>query len=296
MFELRRLRLLHELALRGTIAEVAMSLGYSASTVSQQLAQLEREAGVALLEPDGRRVRLTAQGRVLAAHAARALELDEAARAELSTSQNTPARVRIAVMPTAAEALVPAALTILAKRMPELRVEMRELAPETALFELQARAFDLVVAEQYPGHTRPVSEGIERTLLGRDPIRLAVSRGDAAVELSDLRDRAWVLEPQGAAVRRWAVQQCRAAGFEPDVRFEATDLVAHARLVAAGHAVAMLPDLVWTGGRASVRLLELPGSPVREIFAATRASSRDSAAVVAVRDALAEALEAHAPH
>ncbi|MFB7250104.1 LysR substrate-binding domain-containing protein [Microbacterium sp. NPDC056234] len=296
MFELRRLRLLHELALRGTIAEVAASLGYSASTVSQQLAQLEREAGVPLLEPDGRRVRLTAQGRVLAAHAARALELDETARAELSSSQNAPARVRIAVMPTAAEALVPPALSLLAARMPELRVEMRELAPEVALFELQARAFDLVVAEQYPGHTRPVSEGIDRTLLGRDPIRLAVPRGDVAVELADLRDRAWVLEPQGAAVRRWAVQQCRAAGFEPDVRFEATDLVAHARLVAAGHAVAMLPDLVWTGDHASVRLLELPGSPVREIFAATRASSRDSAGVIAVRDALAEALEAHRPH
>ncbi|WP_243229665.1 LysR family transcriptional regulator [Microbacterium sp. CIAB417] len=296
MFELRRLRLLHEFALRGTIAEVAAALSYSPSTVSQQLAQLEREAGVALLEPDGRRVRLTAQGRLLAAHAARALELDEAARAELSSSADSSAVVRIAVMPTAAEALVPPALTILSERMPRLRVEMREMAPEVGLFELQARGFDLVVAEQYPGYTRPVSEGIERTLLGRDPVRVALPRGDRARGLADLRDRAWVLEPEGAAVRQWAVQQCRAAGFEPDVRYEATDLVAHARLVAAGHAVALLPDLIWTGDHASVRLLDLPGSPVREIFAATRASSRDSARVGAVRDALAEALAAHAPH
>lgn len=295
MFELRRLRLLHELRLRGTIADVAAALSFSPSTVSQQLAQLEREAGVALLEPDGRRVRLTAEGRLLAAHAARALELDEAARAELSSAQHAPARVRIAVMPTAAEALVPAALSLLAERMPGLRLEMVELPPETALFELQARAFDLVVAEQYPGHTREVNDGVDRTLLGRDPVRLAVPRGDRARGLPDLHDRAWVLEPQGAAVRRWAVQQCRAAGFEPDVRFEATDLVSHARLVAAGHAVAMLPDLVWTGGRSSVRLIELPGSPVREIFAATRSSSRDNAAVIAVRDALAEALAAHRP-
>lgn len=295
MFELRRLRLLHELALRGTIAEVAGALAYSPSTVSQQLAQLEREAGVALLEPDGRRVRLTAQGRLLAAHAARALDLDEAARAELSSSQDAPGVVRIAVMPTAAEALVPAALSALTEEMPGLRVEMVEMPPEAALFELQAHAFDLVVAEQYPGHTRPVSDGVDRTLLGRDPIRLAVPKGDRAERLEDLRDRAWVLEPRGAAVRQWAVQQCRAAGFEPDVRFEATDLIAHSRLVAAGHAVAMLPDLVWTGDRATVRLLELPGSPVREIFAATRASSRDSAAVSAVREALAGALAAHVP-
>ncbi|MCS3842970.1 LysR family transcriptional regulator [Microbacterium sp. AK031] len=295
MFELRRLRLLHELALRGTISDVAAALAYSPSTVSQQLAQLEREAGVPLLEPDGRRVRLTMQGRLLAAHAARALELDEAARAELSTSVRAEERVRIAVMPTAAEALVPPALTLLAARMPQLRVEMVQMAPEEGLFELQARAFDLVVAEQYGGHTRELRDGIDRTLLGSDPVRLAVPPSSTATALTDLRDSAWVMEPEGTAVRRWSVQQCRGAGFEPDVRFEATDLIAHTRLVAAGHAVAVLPDLVWTGDRASVRLVELPGSPVREIFAATRSSSRDNAAVAAVRDAMADALSAHRP-
>lgn len=295
MFELRRLRLLHELALRGTIADVARERSYSPSTVSQQLALLEREAGVALLEPDGRRVRLTAQGRMLAAHAARALELDEAARAELSISRDARAPVRVAVMPTAAEALVPAALTLLAEREPGLRLEMVEMPPEEGLFELRAHAFDLVVAEQYPGYTRELQPGIERTLLGRDPVRLVVPPGSPARELADLRDAAWAMEPQGAAVRQWAVQQCRAAGFEPDVRFEATDLTAHARLAAAGHAAAMLPDLSWTGDRSSVRLLQLPGDPVREIFAATRSSSRDGAAVGAVLTALADALAAHRP-
>ena len=295
MFELRRLRLLHELALRGTISDVARALSYSPSTVSQQLALLEREAGVALLEPDGRRLRLTAQGRLLAAHAARAIELDEAARAELSASQHAPGRVRIAVMSTAAEALVPIALGLLAERMPGLRLEMVEMAPEEGLFELQAHAFDLVVAEQYPGHTRELRPGIERTLLGRDPVRLVVPLDSPATGLADLHDAAWAMEPEGAAVRRWAVQQCRAAGFEPDVRYEATDLTAHARLAAAGHAAAMLPDLIWTGGRDAVRLLELPGSPVREIFAATRSSSRGGEAIEAVLTALRDALEAHRP-
>ncbi|KEP75212.1 LysR family transcriptional regulator, partial [Microbacterium sp. SUBG005] len=77
MFDLRRLRLLHELSVRGTLAAVAEALSYSPSTISQQLALLEKEAGVALLEPDGRRVRLTAQGAALAAHAARMLAADE---------------------------------------------------------------------------------------------------------------------------------------------------------------------------------------------------------------------------
>ncbi|WP_169580544.1 LysR family transcriptional regulator [Microbacterium thalassium] len=291
MLELRRLRLLHELALRGTIAEVATALAYSPSTVSQQLAILEREAGVALLEPDGRRVRLTAQGRLLARHAARALELDEAARAELSQSQAAAMPVRMAVMATAAQALVPKALSWLSRRLPTLRVEMAEMPPEEGLFELQARAFDVVVAEQYPGQTRQLQDGIDRVVLGTDPIRLVVPLGDRSTALTDLRDRAWVLEPKGAAVRHWAVQQCRAAGFEPDVQFEATDLTAHARLVSAGHAVAMLPDLVWADNPSPVRLLDLPGFPVREIFAATRFASRDSSPVAAVVAALAAALE-----
>lgn len=289
VLELRRLRLLHELSLRGTIARVAEALCYSASTVSQQLGQLEREAGAALLEPDGRRVRLTPAGLRLAGHAARMLELDEAARAELRDCGGEASRVRIAVMPTAAQSLVPAALDLLATRGEPVRLEYREMPPEEALFELAARTFALVVAEQYPGHSRELRAGVERTALGADPIRLALSAADPARRLADLADRAWILEPVGTAVREWAVQQCRAAGFEPDVRYEATDLTAHIRLVASGHAVAMLPDLVWVEDSTSVRLVDLPGTPEREIFAATRSASRPSPAIATVRAALAEA-------
>lgn len=295
MFELRRLRLLHELSLRGTIGRVATALSYSPSTVSQQLARLEEEAGVALLEPDGRRVRLTAHGRALAAHAARAIEADEAIRAALRSTLQEEPTVRIAVMTTAAEALVPRALTFLAERAPELRLHMTELPPEQALFELTARTFDLVVAEQYPGHVREHHEGIERTLLGRDPIRLALPPDDEALGLHDLHDRPWVLEPAGTAVREWAVQQCRSAGFEPDVRYEATDLISHVRLIASGHAVGILPDLIWSGESSRVNLRELPGRPDREVFAATRISSRADEAVSTVRTALADALAEHRP-
>ncbi|MEJ1090317.1 LysR family transcriptional regulator [Microbacterium istanbulense] len=292
MFELRRLRLLHELALRGTIAEVAASLSYSPSTVSQQLALLEREAGVPLLEPDGRRVRLTPQGRMLAAHAARALELDEAARAALSAHSGLET-VRMAAMPTAAETIVPTALTMLAERVPQLRVELSELPPEESLFELSARRFDLVIAEQYPGHTRELRAGVVHELLGEDPIRIVMPPDEDPAPLSALRDRAWVMEPSGTAARLWAVQQCRAAGFEPDVRYEASDLTAHIRLIAAGRAVGMLPDLIWGDAPSGMTLAELPGSPVREVFTAVRESAEADEAVDLVRSALAEAFAAH---
>ena len=220
MFELRRLRLLHELAQRGTLAAVAEALSYSPSTISQQLAQLERDAGVPLLVPEGRRVRLTEHGAALAAHAARALEADEQIRAELEALQPGIAPVRVAVLQTAARTVMPAALTLLAERAPRLRVELAEVPPEEGLFELAARGFDLAIAEQYPGLTREHRSGLERRTLGTDPIRIATAGGAAAgadadragagarggrVELSMLADRAWVMEPRGTAAREWAV-------------------------------------------------------------------------------------------
>lgn len=291
MFELRRLRLLHELALRGTLAAVADALSYSPSTISQQLAQLEKDAGVPLLVPDGRRVALTEYGAALAAHAARALALEEQIRGELEVLQPGIAPLRLAVLQTAAQAVVPAALTLLADREPGLRIEIAEVPPEEGLFELSARTFDLVIAEQYPGHTRAHRPGLERESLGFDPIRLGIPLGDTAKGLAELQDRAWVLEPEGTASRQWALQQCRAAGFEPDVRFELADLTAHVRLIAGGHAVGLLPDLVWAGAAPSVRLIDLPTHPVRELFTAARRSSASRPGIRAIRTALTDAFE-----
>ncbi|WP_439590890.1 LysR family transcriptional regulator [Microbacterium sp.] len=289
MFELRRLRLLHELALRGTLAAVAEALAYSPSTISQQLAQLEKDAGVPLLVADGRRVRLTEHGEVLAEHAARALELEEGIRGELESLQPGIAPVRIAAMQTAVHAILPAALAALD---PALRIEVAELPPEEGLFELSARRFDLVIAEQYPGHTRAHQAGLERVLLGSDAIRLALPASDPADALPALAGRAWVLEPQGTAARQWAVQQCRAAGFEPDVRFELADLTAHVGLIRSGVAVGMLPDLVWAGSPPPVRLVDLPGAHAREVFAALRSSSATRPGIRAVLAALRSAFPA----
>ncbi|QAY61686.1 LysR family transcriptional regulator [Microbacterium protaetiae] len=287
MFELRRLRMLHELALRGSLAAVADALAYSPSTISQQLALLEREARVRLLEPDGRGVRLTAQGHLLADYAGRMLQLDEQAGVALGQPIDEP--VRVAVMQTAAQTLLAAALTTLALDAPELRVEVSDVPPEEGLFELSARRFDLVLAEQYPGSSREHRADLDRQPIGRDPIRLATPPGDDATGLAALADRAWVMEPKGTAARRWALEQCRAVGFEPDVRFEIADLTTQVRLIAAGHAVGMLPDLVWTGTAPSVRTVELPGSPTRELFTAARRATASRSGILAVRSALQNA-------
>ncbi|MFK4731554.1 LysR family transcriptional regulator [Agromyces mediolanus] len=304
MLDVRRLRLLVELSRRGTLAAVAEALSYSPSSVSQQLAQLEREAGVPLLVQAGRRVQLTPQALVLVEHGIAVLDRLEEAEAEVARSLTAVGgTVRLAVFQSAAHAVVPQALTLLAAEHPALRVEVTEREPEAGLFEVAARDFDLVLAEQYPGHTRQHRPELDRVPLVADPIRLALpgdipapvapARADAT--LADAASLPWVLEPAGTASREWAVQLCREAGFEPDVRFETADLIAHIRLIRAGHAAGLLPDLVWAGEPPSVRLAELPGRPQREVFTATRHAAATRPAVVACRDALARAARAATP-
>ena len=288
MLDVKRLRLLHELHLRGTISAVAAALSYTPSSVSQQLALLEGEAGVPLLEKSGRRVRLTPQALVLVQHTAALLERLELMTAELDHSlTEVTGTVRLAVFQSAALGIVPQALTILRDEFPQLRVEVTQREPESALFETWAREFDLVVAEEYPGHAAPRQPDLDRVPLLEDELRLGVSSG--AASLLDLAGSAWVMEPRGTASRHFAEQLCRQAGFEPDVRFETADLQAHIRLIESGHAVALLPDLVWGGREPSVRLLHLPGSPRRTVFTSAREASVARPGIVACRAALSRA-------
>jgi DNA-binding transcriptional LysR family regulator len=286
MLDLRRLSLLRELQIRGTIAAVASALSYSASAISQQLSLLEAEAGVPLLVKSGRRVQLTPQAELLVSHAEAILDGMEVMETELASS-TTEVRgtVRLAVFQSAALGIIPQALTILASDFPELRVEVTQREPENALFEVWARDFDLVIAEQYPGHAAPRQRALDRELLFTDELRLGGAHSMIAAAA-----RPWVMEPKGTASRHWAEQQCRIAGFEPDVRFETADLQAHIRLVESGNAVALLPDLVWAGQPPRVPLSSLPANPRRQIFTAARQASRERPGIVAVRGVLARSV------
>ncbi|MFK4791372.1 LysR substrate-binding domain-containing protein [Microbacterium sp. ZW T5_56] len=291
MLDPRRLRLLVELSRRGTLAAVAEALSYSPSSVSEQLKVLESEAGATLLEQSGRRVRLTPQAWTLVEHAEAILDRLAEAQDDLTrTVSGVGGTVRIAVFQSAAHAVLPAALTHLAEAHPDLRVEVSERAPEEGLFEVAARGFDLAIAEEYPGYLRPRLPDLDHVAFAHDTIRAALGAGDAARNLAELADHPWVLEPADTASRQWALQVCRAAGFEPDVRFETADLMAHIRLIRSGHAVGLLPDLVWAGEAPSVRLLDLPGAPERVVFSAARRAAVQRPAVRAVREALAAAV------
>jgi DNA-binding transcriptional LysR family regulator len=291
VLDLKRLRLLRELKMRGTITAVAEAFSYSPSSVSQQLALLEVEAGVPLLVKSGRRVQLTPQAEVLVEHTTLLLERVELMESELVSSlTEVRGTVRLAVFQSAALGIVPQALTLLTEEYPALRVEITQREPENALLEVWAREFDLVIAEQYPGHAAPREPDLDRVGLCEDELRLGVPSGRGIRSIADAARLPWVMEPRGTASRHWAEQTCRQAGFEPDVRFETADLQAHIRLIESGNAVAILPDLVWSGRTPSVELVGLEGAPKRTVFTSAREASRERPTILACRDILSRSV------
>src|SRR6266536_4603655 len=204
MIELRRLRLLRELEARGTITAVAQALSFTPSAVSQQLARLEQETGVALLEKVGRSVRLTDAGRTLAAHADRILASIDAAEADLA-AQNAVVRgrLRVGTFQSAGLALLTPALELLAADYPALDIEVIEADPEETMPALLLGDFDLVFADDY--ECRPVaSPALDRRHLLDDGLRVVLPRDDvlaasSEVRLADLAARAWASGQPGSA-------------------------------------------------------------------------------------------------
>jgi DNA-binding transcriptional LysR family regulator len=293
MLDLTRLAMLREFAVRGTLSATADAMGYTASAISQQLAVLEREAGVPLTVRSGRRLRLTPAGERLVFHADAVLATLEEAQAELRMQRDSVSgTVRLAVFQSAALSLVPPALRSLSAAHPDLRVLVTQSEPGAALADTWARDFDVVVAEEYPHHSAPHYPDVDRRPLVTDEIRLCVSGPWAdASRLADVADAAWVMEPRGTATRHFAEQACRSAGFEPDVRFETADLQAHVRYIEAGLAVGLLPGLMWGSGDMAASAHPLEPTAHRTVFTAARRSSRHDSAIGAVRDALEDAAQ-----
>ena len=293
MIELRRLRLLRDLEARGTITAVAEALSFTPSAVSQQLAQLEGETGVALLERVGRGVRLTDAGRMLAAHADGILASVDAAEAELAAQARTVhGRLRVAAFQSAALALLAPALDKLGHDHPSLEIEVIEADPEQTLPALLLGDLDLVFADDYD--PAPINHrSLDREDLLEDQLRLVLHRDDplaaaSKVRLADLADRAWASGQAGSAYSAAVERACKELGaFAPRICHRASDLLLLLSLVRAGRAVALLPDILGADeeDRVAVRSIA-EGTLTRTIYTAVRRSSARRPTVIALRRAL----------
>ncbi|MFY2789143.1 LysR family transcriptional regulator [Rhodococcus sp. MALMAid1271] len=240
-----RLRIMRELADRGTVAAVADAMSMTPSAVSQQLKLLAREAGVSLLEPDGRRLRLTDAGRALVLRADDVLAALARATAEMERYRASPrGRVRVALFPSGAALLLPGVLTRLANSDVDIDARDEDL-PASSVPQLLAD-YDVVLTHR--DERAPSTEGprIEVTPLMREPIDLVLPPGHAlaqhdTVDLRELADERWISVRGGFPVDDVLLSVAAATGVEPRVVQRVNDFRVTETLVAAGHGVALMP-------------------------------------------------------
>jgi DNA-binding transcriptional LysR family regulator len=282
MLELRRLRLLRELHQRGTIAAVADALQFTPSAVSQQLAMLERETGVTLLEKAGRGVRLTDPALVLVGHADALLDRAARAEADLAAAAGSVAgRVRIATFQSVALQLAIPAMAALREQAPQLRTELVEAEPEQAIPALALGDLDLVLGDEWQHQPLRLPAGLERHELFDDHVRLALGDRLGDATFADLEREPWTTGHPGMAWEEVTQRTCRAlGGFEPDIRHRTNDATVSLALVASGLAVSLVPGLAIPAEHPGVLLR--PTGVTRRILAIVRGADAARPSVQAV--------------
>ncbi|MBT2555245.1 LysR family transcriptional regulator [Arthrobacter sp. ISL-5] len=292
MLDLHRLTLLREVKLRGSMSAAARELSYSHSAISQQLGLLEKETGVVLLEKVGRNVKLTAAGEELVRNTEAILAAMERAEADLAASHERPQGVvTVAAFTTIGRSVLPTALIELAENFPGLDVRLRREDPEAAVMQLISRQVDAVITDAFPGTPGAPNGGIHTTVIGQDPIRGYLPRGVVFTDFTDLRNVRWVIEPTTSASSQWALRVCRERGIEPFIAHVSSDLLFHLRMVEQGLAAAFLPDMVLREAGSTISPSPwLPTDQQRSIQYLVRSGSEHSAALVAVRQAVIQAL------
>lgn len=306
MLNVNRLRILREVAHRGSFSAAADALSYTQPAVSQQIAALEAETGLTLLERRARGVSLTAAGQTLVGHAESVLADLDAAEAALQAIKGLRGgRLRMASFPTAGATLMPLAIATFRDRHPDVELTLAEGEPEEIEPRLRAGELDLALLFEFeadqgePAPGGPVAAGtpgeLTRVGLLRDPLYLALPRAHRLAErrrvrLADLREEAWVQTSAASACARYVVRCCHAAGFEPRVSFESDDYQTVQGLVAAGVGVALIPELALSVVREDIAIREAlsPEPLTRAVIAATAPRARLLPAAPAMLSVLAQ--------
>jgi len=297
MLNVARLKVLKEVAYRGSLSSAAEALSYTQSAISQQIAALEAETGMALLERHPRGVSLTAAGQTLVGHAEGILARLDTAEAALSAIAGLRGgRLRMASFPTAGSTLMPVAIAKFREAYPDVELTLAEGEPEEIVPRLRTGELDLALLFEFDDE-EPLPEDLARSPLLRDPMYLALPREHrlakkARLRLSELQGEAWVQTSSSSPCARHVVRCCHAAGFEPAVSFESDDYQTVQGLVAAGVGVALIPELALSVVREDIVIRALsPSPPVRQVIAATPEGARLVPAAPAMLGVLGQAAD-----
>jgi DNA-binding transcriptional LysR family regulator len=277
MLDVRRLRVLQEVVTRGSFSAAAESLHLSQSAVSQQIAVLERETGIPLLERTSAGPKLTAAGEALMEHGDAVLcRLEEAERELAQIAGLEGGRLRLASFPTASAALMTRVLPLFRQRYPQVELEFSEDEPEDSFPALKRGEFDLAVVFDYPEFPLDFSRDVDAELILSEPMRIALPKGHPlasakSVRLEDLADEDWLCGALPSSCRDQVLGLGRGAGFEPRISFQSDDYEVLKGFVAGGLGVTLLPELA--GDHPGIELRPVRGAkPIRRVFAVTRVS------------------------
>lgn len=287
--DVSRLRMLRELADHGTVAAVAQVLSMTPSAVSQQLKILGREAGVTLVEPDGRRLRLTDAGRVLVGHADTVLAALDRARAEMDAYGTTPrGTVRVSFFPSGAAMLLAPLISDVARR--GVTILGRDIDVPASQAPAQLADFDVVVVHRDDRDTSSWGPRFEATELLREPLDILLPPGHRLAHqpharLAELADEEWIGVEGGLMVDDVLNSLTVLSGIAPRIAQRVNDFRVVEELVHAGIGVALMPRHV----RLARPLVRLPISDItlaRRVEAVTRTGASARPAVAATLDAL----------
>lgn len=295
MLDVRRMRVLREVANRGSFSAAADALDYTQSAISQQVAALEREAGTKLVERGSRGIHLTEAGRALVAHADVILARLADAEAELEAIAGLRGgRLRLGAFPSAGGTIMPPAIARFRERHPAVELTLTPAEPDDGLDML--RSGDLDVALDIRTVFRPEpDDGIDRAFLLDDPMYVALpanhpKAAKRVLKLEDLADEQWILGTVGSCPDTSIfLRACGAAGFEPTIAFNSDDYPSIQGFVAAGMGASFIPDLALMQVRDDIVVRSLgTRAPARRIMAATLKGSYKSPAKQAMLDVLVE--------
>ena len=295
MLDLRRLALLRELATRGTISAAANALHLTGPAVSQQLAVLEREAGVALLEKQGRTLRLTPAGHLLVAHADVILANVAQAEADLGAVRGGALGiVRLAAFPSAARQVVARLWRSAAVDLDGLSLHLTEQEPEDSIEALSQRAGDIAVVHSYTLLPRDLPDCDSEQLLD-DPVVLAMSADEARqrrltpgkrARLADFADAPWLVPGADTSCHEMVQRACGAAGFVVRPIAQASDFSVLVALARAGAGVALVPRMALPDNVDGVALCDLRQPITRHVSVLTRPGDSRRPELRRVLDAL----------
>src|SRR3954468_11436748 len=304
MLDVKRMRILKEVADRGSFSAAAEALSYTQSAVSQQIAALEREASTQLVTRGSRGIRLTEAGEALVKHADAILTRLADAEAELEAIAGLRGgRLRLAAFPTVGATLMPLAIATFRERHPDVELTVRQLEPEDSLPLLKSSELDIALTIE-PNSIHD-TDGLESSPLLDDPMFAALPlnhklANKPRVRLKDLSGESWIGTTDACSCGTLVRNHCVRVGFDPRITFESDDYLQIQGLVAAGVGVALIPTLALTTVRDDIVIRDLgTEAPVRKIAAATLPGAQRSPAARAMLEVLSEVAAQYAkptPH